>query len=195
MNPFYYLPPTALTAAVLGAGAGAGTAAYAPHQAGQEGGGSDGGRAPSLVLTVVCSIFEWTWWVDDAWEIGEGKRSLWTESNNGSEKEERSVVSFGPGPVSVGGGKRGLAQRRSRVSGSEGDRSGSGIRFLIWTRKEDNEDMRGDRVRKSRRIYLAGGPGAQQRASGGKPAPRDNSNPSGVLLHRDEGRIPKPQQP
>ncbi|THU93038.1 hypothetical protein K435DRAFT_861879 [Dendrothele bispora CBS 962.96] len=31
--------------------------------------------------------------------------------------------------------------------------------------------------------------------SGGKPAPRDGPNPSGVLVHRDGGRVPEPQQP
>ncbi|THU93043.1 hypothetical protein K435DRAFT_861883 [Dendrothele bispora CBS 962.96] len=47
----------------------------------------------------------------------------------------------------------------------------------------------------ARRMYLAGGPGTQQGPSGGKPAPRDGPNPSSVLVHRDGGRVPEPQQP
>ncbi|THU93041.1 hypothetical protein K435DRAFT_199095 [Dendrothele bispora CBS 962.96] len=52
------------------------------------------------------------------------------------------------------------------------------MHILIWTRREDIEDMRVDGVSKSRRMYLVGGPGTQQ---GGGPAPRDNPNPSGVI--------------
>ncbi|THU76974.1 hypothetical protein K435DRAFT_812887 [Dendrothele bispora CBS 962.96] len=73
-----------------------------------------------------------------------------------------------------------------RYSGGYGERG-------MVTRREDKEGMRVDGVR--RRMYLAGGPGAQQGPSGDKPAPRDGPTPSGVLVHRDGERVPEPQQP
>ncbi|THU87506.1 hypothetical protein K435DRAFT_341471 [Dendrothele bispora CBS 962.96] len=179
--------------------AGTGAAAYAHRQKGGDGGD---GRASSLVLTVVCSIFKWIWWVvDDAWEIGEGKRGLWTDNNNNdSEKEEPSLVLLIL-----------LAVRHQNREGSLVPK-GIGVEWEWWEvfgggyggersmfvhnpdldDGEDKEGMRVDGVRKSRRMYL---PGAQQGASGGRPAPRDNPNTSVVMLHRDGERVPKHQQP
>ncbi|THU93056.1 hypothetical protein K435DRAFT_861892 [Dendrothele bispora CBS 962.96] len=69
--------------------------------------------------------------------------------------------------------------------------------MLVWTRMLDKEGMWMDGVEEAtrRRMYLAGGPGAQQGPSEGRPAPRDNPNTSGVLVHRDGERVPEPQQP
>ncbi|THU80834.1 hypothetical protein K435DRAFT_491695 [Dendrothele bispora CBS 962.96] len=84
--------------------------------------------------------------------------------------------------------------------------------ILIWTRRVDKEGGQGGWTRRvdkeggqggyaggwseeARRMSLAGRPGAQQGPSGGKPTPRDGPNPSSVLVHRDGGRVPEPQQP
>ncbi|THU93047.1 hypothetical protein K435DRAFT_800015 [Dendrothele bispora CBS 962.96] len=106
---------------------------------------------------------------------------LWVASFSRSESWNGPAV----GGSMVGGG--GPAQGQRRLSGSEGDRNGSGSGGR--TGREDKEGMRMDGLGKSRRINLTGGPGAYQGTSSGKPAPRDNPNPSGVLVHRDGGSL------
>ncbi|THU80828.1 hypothetical protein K435DRAFT_873955 [Dendrothele bispora CBS 962.96] len=130
------------------------------------------------------------------------------------QQQQQQFGAFGPGPAALGGmgGGGGTAQGLRRFSGSEGDRSGSGdipavmenevwlCITLIWMKRVDKEGMPVDGLKKrGGYIWLVDlernkfnstnlGP------SGGKPAPRDGPNPSGVLVHRDGGRVPEPQQ-
>ncbi|THU93051.1 hypothetical protein K435DRAFT_840384 [Dendrothele bispora CBS 962.96] len=212
------LPNIPVDDAVAGVGE-AGPAAYAHHQARGQQAGAGAGRAPLVVSSSQSSNGPGGMMM--AGRLAKEREAYGHHGPSARQQQQQpqgggggTQFGAGPGPAAVGSmvGGGGPAQGQRRFSGSEGDGSGSGSGgrysgagyeergMVVWHNPDMDEEggqggYAGGWSEEARRMSLAGRPGAQQGPSGGKPAPRDGPNPSSVLVHRDGGRVPEPQQP